>query len=100
MTTKKIKQQAHEEFEEQATWEKFGRLTSDKQKAFVKSFIDSLIDKTVQMTEERIVDLIDERVKHMGEPGGFLDSAVRSWGMIYGLEMAKSLITNKSDINK
>lgn len=100
-----LKKQAHKEFDEQATWEKFGRLTSDKQKIFVKSFIDSLIDKTVQMTEERIVWIIQQTRKRPNylNPTMTESAEIISFeDMEYNkaLQDIESLITNKSDINK
>lgn len=103
-----LKQQAHKEFKEKFTidgnrWIFFDRDSPEP----VIDFIDSLIDKTVQMTEERIVERLEQEfgdwdiiedgtnpayITQIGKGGlysvdGFIDELI-------------SLITNKSDINK
>lgn len=78
MDTKKLKEQARKEFDKKfcsfslsadERCEKCVHKTFDGSSVadhcgsadeYIKSFIDSLIDRTVQMTEERMVKMIDK----------------------------------------
>lgn len=101
--TEELKEQAHKEFDEQlplSEWYCLDHTEVKQLKESVESFIDSLIDKTVQMTEERIVGVIESK-DYVGE------AEMRDEFGGNGKETAKiivgdiiSLITNKSDINK
>lgn len=101
MTTEAIKQQAHKEFEERFPYGvcHYDALSQSPDTS-VKSFIDSLIDKTVQMTEERIVESVKKY-------SSYFKRQVSEWGDSYtdtvkGIteEELLPLITNKSKINK
>lgn len=86
-TNQEIKNQAHKEFTERFVREDglLDKYSHDE----ILFFIDSLIDRTVQMTEERIVEII-RAVGHQQE-----DDTI--W---CDMDELISLITNKSDINK
>jgi len=115
---KELKEQAHKEFDEKWKRMKDGGLgkhasidgrfiwavdDDEDQWVFadetIKSFTDSIIDKTVQMTEERIVGVIEN----------YFDSEMeqnKGSRLVYEqlgedkIRIVKSFITNKSDINK
>ena len=110
---KELKEQAHKEFDERFcsfTLSADERCNECVHKTFdgssvadycgsadeyIKSFIDSLIDKTVQMTEERIVEYVTNPTRN----------GISSMFQLEGDEkyvnanQLISLITNKSDIN-
>ena len=123
-----LKQQAHKEFDERFPCKckicklegvnTFGECFCSYSKSthiwerpeIIKSFIDSLIDKTVQMTEGRIVENIIENLKkHIEESETELKKLegedceiTKDYKLAIEniMTMLKSLITNKSDINK
>ena len=63
---KELKEQAHKEFDEKFSHIRVGKRMILLSEAYpytyteLKSFIDSLIDKTVQISEERIVGIIEK----------------------------------------
>lgn len=107
-----LKEQAHKEFDEKyiKKAEQFYKTAVSDQVApyrhqletllDIKQDIDSLIDKTVQTTEERIVDLIERQYgdvvttnKDVAIPHNCLEYET-------ALDDIITLITNKGDINK
>lgn len=101
-TIEELKKEVHKEFDERK-WQHWHTRCSqfveipDSLKDQLKSFIDSLIDKTVRMTEERIVGLIEERQKLFN----FLPKDKWCYKMVKTTDLdIISLITNKSEINK
>lgn len=88
-----LKEQVHKEFNQ-----KFVSLSDIIQKKGftglrddLESFNDSLIDKTVQHEQERILQDLENAVKHTDN--------IEMKTFLY-VDQIKSLITNKSDINK
>lgn len=92
MNTQEIKEQAHKEFDKLNIP---GLYLSQQQK--LKSFIDSIIDRTVQMTEERIVGVIEEYEETYEDKDLDIVEKTVLGQVLYDV---KFLITNKSDINK
>lgn len=98
MTTEEIKQQARHT----------AKLVPQSQRELFLSEIDSLINKTVQMTEERIVDLIDKSQGYecvlpeidpsLGElTSADIDCVQTKYGQIVFKRDLISLITNKNE---
>lgn len=105
---KELKEQAHNEFDEQFKYfSAHEMLQTNQGHDIIKSFIDSLIDRTVQMTEERIAkeimqisldSLHEARTLRLHIDGTvFPDVDLDLMGKI--LLKKLSLITNKSDNN-
>ena len=95
MTTEELKEQAREEFR------KIGngavRFLATRNECY--EFIDSLIDKTVQMTDERIVGMIEKLDYKIVATSGLGEYYAKE-GVKNTKQAIISLITNKNDINK
>ena len=94
---KELKEQARKDFRNKFK----GWILQDENETYrsfeiIEAFQDSLIDKTVQMTEERIVEMIRAKQKSLR----FRNLGKGRVDFELGLEQAISLITNKNDINK
>lgn len=104
---KELKQRVREEFDEKFEGDYNFNCYYRKD---IKSFIDSIIDKAMQMTEERIVGVIDKttnkyystdkKTKEKTYSGGGQCRTCCKRKDCLGIDEIKSLITNKSDINK
>jgi len=104
MTPQEIKQQAHTEFVKS-----FVKMSLTNRPTFygikfedldeVCYFIDSLIDRTVQMTEERVVGIVEKQKLIKTSSEGGVDFMIREAGNAI-INNIISLITNKSEINK
>ena len=112
MNTQEIKNQARKEFDERYKRKMLGKTLGYDiaHQQDLKFFIDSIIDRTVQMTGERVVNNIIENLnKHIEESEIALKESegedceiTKDYKLAIEnvITMIKSLITNKSDINK
>lgn len=100
---KELKEQMHKEFREKFVT--FKSWSNDSVGISVKTtpedienFMDSLIDKTVQLSEERMLNNVLEIIEEI-DPSTVRGTSKIYWGNVLR-EKVKSLITKESDINK